>query len=278
MQGNTYTINEILKEVKNTPYRVGILYDQQGNKAMKSHSVTVKPAKWIESDVKAFLTRPKATPGVYYLHLYQDAGKKTPPDIYPLQIGKMLSDNGNGQPQQVIIQAPNFKSEQQQNDERVLTYAGALELRTENERLKMQVEQLTKERDQLIDELESEPEPLGDQPPAKHWIVDLLGGAIPAVEAFLTDRKEQRALEYAKMKMKQAQAERAKITAAQPSETDILLTKSNLFFDELKKIDPEQHAKIELIMEANPEPAAFFNTLQTQYPEVFNELETFLQA
>jgi hypothetical protein len=276
MTNNVYSINEIIKAAKDTPYRVGVLFDQNGNKAMKGHNVTVKPSKWIETDVKSFLTRSKATPGIYYLHLYQDAGKKTPPDVYPLQVGKLLSDNGNGQPQQLqIIQAPNFKSEQQQNDERVLTYAGALELRTENERLKMQVEQLTKERDELLDELENEAETLSEQPPAKHWIVDLLGGAIPAVEAFLTDRKEQRALEYAKMQMKEQQAQKKKTTEQQ---AEILLTKSNLFFDELKKIDPEQHAKIELIIEANPEPAAFFNTLQTTHPDVFNELQTFLKA
>ena len=285
-----YKLNEVKELSKKYQYRLGECLDGSGQKVCTSSSLTSKPHIWVDKTLIPFTTRPNNN-GIFYVYMYPDTQRKSKPDIYPIQVGKVPANAPINAPQVQPVIVQHTLSENPKDNplswESALAYQKEIaDLKSENTKLTLQLAQAQKE----LSEFENDENLSEGEPNAKSFFADLL----PVADQFMQNQKQARYLEFLRLASTnpallqhagafvpagapQMQAQQfGGIPKRQPDiANDPLILKAQEFIDNL---DDNDYAKIEQVKKVSKDLNAMFDNLAKMHPDLYDQLEKFVNA
>ena len=295
------SIEQIKKACDQHGYKMGILLDPSGTKCIPGHTVSTKPKKWLEEKVKPYLSRTTIPQGIYVVKMFNDHNMKTPPEIYPVQVGEV---EGSGDGKVNVIINSGLADHAREN---VLSYDSALKLQVENAELKLKLDALEKKLNgetpegEDEDEDEDEDEGLADEGP-QHWLADALPGIVSGLEMLFKDRDEARKLEYARIlstnpgmaqnpyfmqyvmpTLSQAPPQQQNPGAyyqqqQQSQAQQKYMQRADEFFKLLAQNDPIAFERVQKLLQGLTDPNQFYVKLKEAEPEIYADMDKYITA
>lgn len=204
-----YTLNELEKISKNGSYKFLGLFTPDGKPLLHYNGIIKDRSKrW--NEIKERLTSKGLPDGLYIVQMKNSIRKDCIPDSFCFKQGDVKEDQIPAIP---AIPAPVLS----EGSEKVLSWSSALELRTENERLKLELAQAKKDLDfkeERIAEMEAEFNGDNDDPDqepdslsqgGQGLIQGLLPSLIPALDKFFSQRDAELILREKELEIKKIQ-------------------------------------------------------------------------
>lgn len=183
---NTLSIEEIKREIQEQGFQHAGLFNQN-NESIISYNGKGTPLKTKIAEIEKRLKSRSLPDGIYVIQAKNSLGTREKPATFYITKGNISNQKDQGT---VIVQVPSTLSDGERS---VISYERALELQTEVASLKLQIQALEKENEDLKEQLdEYEDEGLSDPAPTMlDSFKDLLPSIAPLVDKYFDQRDKQ---------------------------------------------------------------------------------------